>query len=125
MQAESGVGGHAELELALARLCRVRGQPRYLDLAKDGIERRAHPWDYTSETPRSHFMDHLPIREVREVTGYAVRTMFYLAGVAEVANEMGDAGLAYPGTSPSSRRPSSASGWRPMADRRCSTVASR
>jgi DUF1680 family protein len=92
-EGNEGVCGHAELELALVRLYRVTGEPRYLDLAKDWIERRGDPWAYSSDTPRSYFMDHLPIRKVPEATGHAVRTMFYLTGVAGVATETEDDGL--------------------------------
>lgn len=88
-----GVCGHAELELALVRLYRVTGERRYLDLAKEWIERRGKPTTYNSNTPRSYFMDHLPIRQVPEITGHAVRAMFYLTGVTEVATETGDPGL--------------------------------
>ena len=90
-----GVCGHAELELALVRLSRVTGEPKHLSLAKEWIERRGHPNPGRAQggTPRSYFMDHLPIREVREATGHAVRTVFYLDGVAGVAAETGDAGL--------------------------------
>lgn len=89
-----GVCGHAELELALVRLYRVTGEKRYLDLARDWIERRGRAWPGQSGAPRSYFMDHLPIRQVPEATGHAVRTVFYLNGVADVAVESGDAGLA-------------------------------
>lgn len=89
-----GVCGHAELELALVRLHRVTGDPLPRELAKEWIERRGRPAPHSSDTERSYFMDHLPIREVREVTGHAVRTMFYLTGVAEVAVETGDRGLS-------------------------------
>ena len=93
-QGHEGVGGHAELELALVRLYRVTGEARYLELAREWIERRGRPWAYSSDTPRAYFMDHLPIREAPELTGHAVRTMFYLTGVAGVASEMGDDSLA-------------------------------
>ncbi|RYX86442.1 glycoside hydrolase family 127 protein [bacterium] len=93
VEKHEGVCGHAELELALVRLYRATGEKRYLALAKDWIERRGKPWNYSTKTPRSYFMDHLPIRQVSEVTGHAVRTMFYVTGVAEVANESGDEGL--------------------------------
>lgn len=93
VEKNEGVCGHAELELALVRLYQVTGERRYLALAQDWIERRGKPWHYSSETPRSYFMDHLPIRQVPEVTGHAVRSMFYLTGVANVAAETGDAGL--------------------------------
>jgi hypothetical protein len=88
-----GVCGHAELELALIRLYRVTGERRYLELARNWIVRRGKPWHYTTDTPRSYFMDHLPLRQVKEVTGHAVRTMFYLTGAAEVATETGDESL--------------------------------
>lgn len=94
VEGHPGVCGHAELELALVRLYRVTGERRYLELAKEWIERRGTPWEGKGETPRGYFMDHLPIREVPEVTGHAVRTMFYLTGVAGVADETGDEGLA-------------------------------
>jgi uncharacterized protein len=93
-EGQPGVCGHAELELALVRLYRVTGEGRYLALAREWIERRGHAWEGKGATPRGYFMDHLPIREVPEVTGHAVRTMFYLAGAADVANEAGDASLA-------------------------------
>lgn len=89
-----GVCGHAELELALVRLHRVTGDPLPLDLARNWIERRGRPAPHSSDTVRSYFMDHAPIREVREVTGHAVRTMFYLTGVADVAVATGDPELA-------------------------------
>lgn len=85
-----GVCGHAELELALVRLYRVTGDKRYLDLSREWIERRGKPWAYTSDTPRIYFMDHLPIRQVNEITGHAVRALFYATGVAEAGLETGD-----------------------------------
>ncbi len=93
VERNEGVGGHAELELALVRLYRVTEEKRYLRLAKEWIERRGKPGPHSSDTARAYFMDHLPIRDVPEVTGHAVRTMFYLTGVAGVAAESGDEGL--------------------------------
>ena len=92
-EGHGGVCGHAELELALVRLYRVTGQRRHLELARNWVERRGHPWPGRGAGPRSYFMDHLPIRQVPEVTGHAVRSMFYLTGVTEVAMETGDEGL--------------------------------
>lgn len=88
-----GVCGHAELELALARLYRVTGDRKFLDLGQEWVERRGKPWKYDTDTERSYFMDHKPIREVDEITGHAVRSIFYLTGVADLGLETGDAGL--------------------------------
>jgi uncharacterized protein len=93
VEQHEGVCGHAELELALVRLYRVTGQRRDLELAQDWIERRGRSWRYTTDTPRSYFMDHLPIRQVNEITGHAVRSLFYATAVADVGAETGDAGL--------------------------------
>jgi DUF1680 family protein len=38
-------------------------------------------------------MDHLPIRQVQEITGHAVRSIFYATGVADAGLETGDPGL--------------------------------
>lgn len=88
-----GYDGHAGLEMALVRLYHATGDQRYLELSKEWIERRGKPWPHESETHREYFMDHKPIREITEITGHAVRTMFYLTGVTDVANETGDESL--------------------------------
>lgn len=88
-----GVCGHAELELALVRLYRVTGEKRYLALAKEWIERRGQLLPGQDPARQFYGMNHLPIRQVPEVVGHAVRTMFYLTGVTEVANETRDKGL--------------------------------
>ncbi len=89
-QKHEGVCGHAELELALARLYRVTGDKKYLQLASEWVERRGKPWSGRTHGDRKYFMDHLPIRQVPEVVGHTVRTMFYLTGATEVATETKD-----------------------------------
>lgn len=89
-QNHEGVCGHSELELALVRLYRVTGEKRYLDLALNWIERRGKPWKYSSTTPRSYFMDHVQARKLNEITGHAVRAIFYATGIAETAIELND-----------------------------------
>lgn len=93
-QARPGVCGHAELELALVRLYRVTGEQRYLQLAREWVERYGTRLQGPNPAHQAYFMNHLPIRQVPEVTGHAVRTMFYLTGVAGVATETGDPTLA-------------------------------
>jgi DUF1680 family protein len=85
-----GYCGHAELELALVRLYKITGQKKYLDLAKDWIERRGGEWTRSRPHDRTYFMDQLSISQMQEVTGHAVRSMFYLTGVAGVAAETND-----------------------------------
>lgn len=92
-QKHEGVCGHAELELALALLYRVTGEKRYVQLAKEWVERRGKPWSGWTHGDRKYFMDHLPIRQAPEVVGHAVRTMFYLTGVTEAATETNDTTL--------------------------------
>lgn len=92
-QKHEGYCGHAELELALVRLYRVTGEKRYLDLSLEWINRRGKPWNYSSKTPRTYFMDHVPARELKEITGHAVRAVFYATGIAETAIETNDDAL--------------------------------
>lgn len=93
VQRHEGYCGHAELELALVRLYRITGEKRYLDLSLEWIDRRGKPWNYSSATPRTYFMDHVPARELKEITGHAVRAVFYATGIAETAIETNDEGL--------------------------------
>lgn len=90
---QPGVCGHAGLELALVRLYRVTGERHYLELSNEWIGRRGRPWAPASGTARSYFMDHRPIRQVEEITGHAVRSVFYVTGVADTALELRDRGL--------------------------------
>lgn len=85
-----GYCGHAELELALVRLYNITAQKRYLELAQNWIYRRGGEWSRSKTNDRTYFMDHKPITQLREVTGHAVRSMFYLTGVAGVATETND-----------------------------------
>ncbi len=93
VEKHEGFCGHSELELALVRLYRVTGEKRYLDLSLEWIERRGKPWKYSSTTPRNYFMDHLPARQLNEITGHAVRSIFYATGISETAIEANDDGI--------------------------------
>ncbi|MHB8997236.1 MAG: glycoside hydrolase family 127 protein [Armatimonadota bacterium] len=89
-EGNEGICGHAGLELALVRLYRVTGEKRYLELSRNWIERYGRYQQGPNPSHQPYFMNHLPIREVPEVVGHAVRTMFFLTGVTEVANETRD-----------------------------------
>jgi len=85
LEKKQGFSGHEEFELALVELCRVTGKTRYLDLARELIERRGVP------PGRDYEQEHLPLRQQSEIRGHAVRAVFFASGVADVALETGDA----------------------------------
>jgi len=86
-----GFPGHAEMELALVELYRVTGRERYLNLAREFIERRGR--NRGKDCPRfpcEYFQDDVPVRRQDEIKGHAVRAVFFATGVADVALETGD-----------------------------------
>jgi len=100
-----GYCGHPEIELALVRLYHATGERRYLELAKFMVEERGqsnpHYYDVEAiergEDPRSFWAKtyeycqaHLPIRQQDKVVGHAVRAMYLLCGVADLAHEYDD-----------------------------------
>jgi len=94
-KAIDGVCGHPEVETALVELYRETGERRYLELAGYFVDRRGHgllaPEDRRGRgTGPAYCQDHVPVREAQEVTGHAVRQLYLLAGVADVAAETGD-----------------------------------
>ncbi|MCY2929990.1 MAG: glycoside hydrolase family 127 protein [Planctomycetota bacterium] len=99
-----GYCGHEEIELALVKLARATGQAKYLDQARYFIEERGRQPYYfhleaaaRGEDPKNyhfHTYDYLqanvPIRELTEVAGHAVRAMYYFAGATDLAAATGD-----------------------------------
>ncbi|TDD26869.1 glycoside hydrolase family 127 protein [Kribbella turkmenica] len=86
-----GVDGHPLIEMALVELYRETGTSAYLELASYFVEARGHG---LLEPPGHHgpayFQDHLPVRDVRTLTGHAVRALYLAAGATDVAVETGD-----------------------------------
>jgi uncharacterized protein len=78
------VPGHQEIELALIKLYQLTGEERYFDLANFFINQRGDPNRGPLMGP--HFQDHLPIREQSEITGHAVRAMYFYSAAADVAS---------------------------------------
>ena len=105
-----GYCGHPEVELALVRLARATGVPRYLDLATYFVDERGRSPNYfdveaevRGETrgdfwfgTHEYSQSHRPIREQDKVVGHAVRAMYLYSGVADVATETGDESLVEP-----------------------------
>ncbi|MBO7721726.1 MAG: DUF4838 domain-containing protein [Kiritimatiellae bacterium] len=96
--------GHEEIELALAKLYRVTGRKRYLNLARHFIEMRGRgrsledgrPVGPGGEpvdpivAPGAGIQDHMPVVLQREAVGHAVRAGYLYCGVADVAALTGD-----------------------------------
>lgn len=75
--------GHQELELALVKLHRLTNDRRYLDQARFFIEQRGVPSG--RELYGEYSQDHLPIRQQTTIVGHAVRALYFLCGVADLA----------------------------------------
>ncbi len=95
-----GYGGHPEIELALVRLYEATGERRHLELSKYLVEERGqsnpHYYDVEAvargEDPKKFWartyeycQAHAPIREQDKVVGHAVRAMYLMCGVADLA----------------------------------------
>jgi hypothetical protein len=90
---EDAVCGHPEIETALVELYRVTGHRPYLDTAQRFVALRGHGLLGTDRMGRRYYQDHVPVLDAGEVTGHAVRQLYLLAGVVDVAVEAGDAAL--------------------------------
>jgi uncharacterized protein len=90
---EVAVCGHPEIETALVELYRLTAHRPYLELARLFIDRRGHGLLAPGAFGAAYHQDHRPVREAPEFTGHAVRQLYLLAGVVDVAVETGDASL--------------------------------
>ena len=106
-----GYCGHPEIELALVKLARATGEPRYLKLAEFFVNERGQEPNYfqqEAEELRRRGMNpwgwyqkgyegcqaHKPLREQDKVTGHAVRALYLYSGATDVAEETNDPTLA-------------------------------
>ncbi len=96
-----GWPGHEEIELALMKLYRVTGEKRYFKLAEYFINDRGTEPNLFADDPelQAHgippamFQADRPVREESEARGHAVRAVYLLCGMADVAAESGDESL--------------------------------
>ncbi|MRN52150.1 glycoside hydrolase family 127 protein [Paenibacillus monticola] len=93
------VEGHEEIELALVKLYRVTGEERYWKLALWLLEERGHGhgigkiWD-TKEWGPAYCQDDVPVRDIEQVTGHAVRAMYLYTAMADVVQVSGETAYA-------------------------------
>lgn len=86
------VPGHEEIELALVKLYHATGEKRYLNLARWLLEERGHGygkggiWSNPKAGP-AYCQDDVPVSEITDIKGHAVRAMYLFAGMADVAAE--------------------------------------
>ncbi len=90
-----GTCGHPEIEMALVELYRATGEKRYLDEALFLVDMRGQNPSvcYLGDEPTkgsSYHQDHVPYRELEDVTGHAVRMLYLAAGVADIVLETGE-----------------------------------
>lgn len=90
--ARRGTDGHEEIELAMVELFRETGDRRYLDGATFFLEMRGQDPPVIGGSP--YHQDHVPVRDLTEAVGHAVRLTYLGCGLADAAMETGDAGFA-------------------------------
>lgn len=106
---QNAVPGHEEIELALVKLYEVTGEQKYLDMAKDFVDRRGTEPNYlVDENKKEWFVDvwhdpnpyhtpygqaHKPVREQDTAEGHAVRATYLYCAMADLAYAYQDESL--------------------------------
>jgi len=85
----SGTPGHPEIEMALVELYRETGNRGYLDSSKFFVDERGKGVIGGG----MYHIDHKPFRELDDIVGHAVRSLYLNSGVADVYMETGDESL--------------------------------
>lgn len=80
--------GHPIIEMALAKLYKVTGNEKYLNMAKYFVEETGRGTDGHGLSEYSQ--DHKPILQQDEIVGHAVRAGYLYSGVADVASLTND-----------------------------------
>lgn len=89
------VPGHQEIELALVKLYQVTNERRYLDLSGWLLNERGHGYgvgERYEASPLStiNCQDDVPVQDISEIRGHAVRAMYMFSAMADVGAETGD-----------------------------------
>jgi len=93
------VPGHEEIELALVKLYEVTGEKKYLDFAYWLLEERGHnigTYDVSKGIERQwdvlQYQDAYPVRDLKEISGHAVRAMYLFCGMCDVTAYLPETG---------------------------------
>nr|WP_138753040.1 beta-L-arabinofuranosidase domain-containing protein [Paenibacillus sinopodophylli] len=106
----AGYDGHQEIELALVKLYETTGNRKYLDISRYFIDKRGQQPNFLEaeadargrtthwsnniiDIEPEYYQAHVPVREQQAAVGHAVRVVYMLAGMADVARETGDESL--------------------------------
>ncbi len=103
---KNAVPGHQEIEIGLIKLYHVTGEKKYLEMAKDFIDRRGNEPNYlVHEHEKDNWTDvfHIkepffpeysqcdePVRQQRTARGHAVRAVYMYSAMADLAYEYQD-----------------------------------
>lgn len=82
------VPGHEEIELALVKLYQTTQEQKYLDFAYWLLEERGHGYGSMGEEGKwdpVYYQDIVPVGELTDISGHAVRCMYLYCGMADVA----------------------------------------
>ncbi len=78
--------GHQEIEIGLAKLYRVTGEKRYLELAKFFLDQRGKG----EKSGSTYTQDHQPVIDQAEAVGHTVRATYMYSAMADIAALTGD-----------------------------------
>jgi len=78
--------GHQEIEIGLAKLYRVTGEVKYLELAKFFLDQRGKG----EKSGSTYTQDHQPVIDQTEAVGHAVRATYMYSAMADIAALTGD-----------------------------------
>jgi len=94
-EGREGTCGHEEIEMALVELYRATENKRYLVQAQRFIDLRGKGLlgKVDGHFGNNYCQDHVPFRELRDVTGHAVRMMYLDCGATDVYAETGEQAL--------------------------------
>src|SRR5690606_41750739 len=89
------VEGHQEPELALVKLYHVTGEEKYLRFAHWLLEERGHGhefgpmWEWNPNA-NVDIQSDVPVKDIRDVKGHAVRAMYMYSAMADIVANTAD-----------------------------------